>query len=130
MNAEERRKEFEKFKDEAVIFREREAAVASMNFATFVCMIGPMGIGLLYITKSIPAGAFLTWLIMGSAPVGILMLIVNWARTPKDYRGAKPILKNVLLSVVGALLTFALSQMFPLNPVKPAPPPPPADVVQ
>ena len=130
MNADEKRREFEKFKDEAVIFREREAAVASMNFATFVSAIGPMGIGLLNVTQSLPAGPFLTYLILGSSPLGLVMMLINLARCPADYRWSKPILKCVGLSIIAAMMTWALSFMFPLNPAPPPPPPPPPPVVQ
>jgi len=130
MNKEERRLEFEKFKDEAVIFREREAAVASVSFSTFVSAIGPMGIGLLAITKSLPTVPIVAWIILASSPLGLFLLLVNWLRTPKDFRGAKPILRAILLSVVAAASTWVLVGMFPLRAAPPLPPREPPPVVQ
>ena len=130
MNKEERRLEFEKFKDEAVIFREREAAVASMSFSTFICSIGPMGVGLLVVTKSLPTSALIAWIIMASSPLGIVLTLINWARAPEDFRGSKPILRAALLSLVMAVATWLLVAAFPLRAAPAPPPQPPPPVVQ
>ncbi len=130
MNKEERRLEFEKFKDEAVIFREREAAVASMSFSSFISAIGPMGIGLLAVTKSLPTVPLIAWIILASSPLGITLTLINWIRVPADYRGAKPILRSLVISIVAAAATWVLVGMFPLRAVPPPPPLPPPPVVQ
>lgn len=130
MNKEERRLEFEKFKDEAVIFREREAAVASMSFSTFISAIGPMGIGLLAVTKSLPTGAVVAWIILASSPLGILLTLINWMRVPADFRTAKPILKPLLISLVAAAATWVLVGLFPLRAAPAPPPQEPPPVVQ
>jgi hypothetical protein len=125
---ESRREEFEKFKDEAVIFREREAAVASLNFSTFVAAVGPLGIGLLKLTGSLPVGTLMIWFLMASSPAGLVLLAINWFRTPSDYRGSKPVLKAVVISIAAAVSTWILAEMFPLR--APPPPPAPGSVVQ
>jgi hypothetical protein len=41
--------------------------------------------------------------------VGLLLTMINWVRTPKDYRKAKPVMRAVGISVAAAVGTFVLS---------------------
>jgi len=109
-----RKLEFEKFKDDAVIWREREAAVSSLNFSTFISAIGPLAIVLLKFTNKLPVGATVGYGIMATAPLGLLLTIVNFFRTPSDYRKAKPVMRALLLSIAAAVATFVLSGLWGL----------------
>lgn len=123
-NKEAHAREFAKFKDDAVTYREREAAMANLHFSTFIASVGPLGIGLMKVTGNLPTGAAFAWILLATAPLGFLLTLINWARTPKDYRGAKPVLKAVLFAVVLAVTTLVLSQTFTLTAKAPAAPPP------
>jgi hypothetical protein len=103
------RLEREKFKDDAVMWREREAAVSGLNLSTFVCAIGPLAICLMKAVNQLPLGETMGYVILGTAPVGLLLTLINWFRTPKDYRKAKPVTRAVLISVASAVGTFFLS---------------------
>lgn len=98
-----------RYRDEAIIVREREAAVAAMNMSTFVTAIGPMGICLMKAVKALPVGTGLAFFIYATVPLGLLLTLINFLRTPKDYRGSKLILRAVVLSVLAAVATFALA---------------------
>lgn len=98
-----------RYRDEAIIAREREAAVAAMNMSTFVTAIGPMCICLMKAVKAIPMGTGLAYFIYATVPLGLLLTLVNFMKTPKDYRGSKLILRAVVLSVAMAVATFALA---------------------
>src|SRR5687768_12527607 len=103
-------KEKFKYRDDAIIYREREAAVAALNFSTFVTAFGPLGICLMKAVNALPYnGVVLPYLLYATAPLGLLLTLINWGRTPKDYRGAKPIVRSVLLAVAAALSTFILA---------------------
>ena len=109
-----RKLEFEKFKDDAVIWREREAAVSSLNFSTFVSAIGPLAIALLKFTNKLPVGSGMGYAILATAPLGGLLTLINFFRTPSDYRKAKPVLRAVLLSFAAVVATFVLSGLWGL----------------
>jgi hypothetical protein len=98
-----------RYRDEAIIVREREAAVAAMNMSTFVTAIGPMGIFLMKAVKALPVGAGLAYFIYATVPLGLALTLINFFKTPKDYRGSKLILRAVLLSVAMAVTTFVLA---------------------
>jgi hypothetical protein len=101
--------EQEKFRDEAVIYREREAAVASLNMSTFLTAIGPLAIFLLKIVNKLPVGSFMGYLILASAPIGLILTMVNYFRTPKDFRGSKLIVRAMAIAVAAAAATFVLA---------------------
>jgi hypothetical protein len=109
-----RKLEFEKFKDDAVIWREREAAVSALNFSTFLAAVGPLSITLLKFTNGLPVGATLAYVIMGTAPFGLVLTVINWIRTPADYRHAKPVVRALFLSIGAAALTFILAGVWGL----------------
>lgn len=104
-----RQLEQEKFKDDAMIWREREAAVSSLNLSSFVAAVGPLAIILLKAVNQLPVGATTATVIYATAPVGLILTLINWARTPKDYRGAKPVTRAVLIAVAAAVGTFVLA---------------------
>src|SRR5688572_10410974 len=98
-----------RYRDDAIIAREREAAVAAMNMSTFVTAIGPMSIFLMKAVKALPVGTGLGWFIYATVPLGLLLTLINFLKTPKDYRRSKLILRAVALSVAAAVATFALA---------------------
>jgi hypothetical protein len=105
------------YRDDAIIQREREAAIAGMNLSTFITAIGPMGIFLMKSVNALPVGAAMSYLIYATAPAGLLLTLINFIKTPKDYRGAKPILRAVVLSVAAAIATFVLAGYWGLKKV-------------
>ncbi|HEX7901652.1 MAG TPA: hypothetical protein VF950_28090 [Planctomycetota bacterium] len=98
-----------KFRDEAMIFREREAAVAALSFSTFITAIGPLGIMLMKVVNGIPVGWFAAYCLYATAPLGLLLTMINYFRTPKDFRGSKLVLRPVLIAVAAAVATFVLA---------------------
>ena len=104
-----RRLEELKFRDDAVIYREREAALAALNFSTFITSIGPLGVVLMKVVNAIPVGAFMGTLLYATAPIGLVLTIINYFRAPKDFRGSKLVLRSVLFAVVLAVATFVLA---------------------
>ena len=104
-----RRLEELKFRDDAIVYREREAAVAAMSFSTFITSIGQLGIVLMKVVNAIPVGAFMGTLLYATAPLGLLLTVINYFRTPSDFRGSKLILRSLLLAVLAAGATFVLA---------------------
>lgn len=98
-----------KFKDDAVIWREREAAVSGLNLSTFICAIGPLAIGLMKAVNKLPVGDTIAYGILATAPVGGLLTLINWLRTPRDYRQSKPVRRAVLIALAAGVGTFVLS---------------------
>lgn len=101
--------EQDQWKDEAIIHREREAAVSSMNLSSFVSAIGPLFIVLLKAVNKLPVGPVMGYIIIATAPLGLLLTVINWARTPGDYRMSKLITRAALLSLGAAIGTFVLA---------------------
>ena len=104
-----RRLEELKFRDDAVIYREREAALAALHFSTFIASIGPLGVVLMKVVNAIPVGAFMGTLLYATAPIGLVLTVINYFRAPKDFRGSKLVLRTVLFAVVLAVATFVLA---------------------
>lgn len=109
-----RKMEFEKFKDDAVIWREREAAVSALSLSTFVAAIGPLAIFLMKTVNKLPLSNGWAYAIYATAPVGLLLTIINWIRTPSDYRHAKPVLRCLVISIAAAVGTFVMAGYFGL----------------
>ena len=104
-----RRLEELKFRDDAVVYREREAAIAALSFSTFITSIGPLGVVLMKAVNAIPVGAFMGTFLYATAPLGLLLTVINYLRTPKDFRGSKLVLRKLLFALLFAVATFALA---------------------
>ncbi len=98
-----------KFRDDAIVYREREAALAALSFSTFITSIGPLGVTLMKVVNAIPVGAFMGTLLYATAPLGLLLTVINYFRTPSDFRGSKLVLRSVLIAVAAAVATFILA---------------------
>ena len=109
------RLEQEKFKDEAVMYREREAAMARLHLSVFVAALGPLGIGLLKMVNQLPVGSTLSWILLATAPVGGLLSFLNWGRIPSDYRKSKPAVQALISGIGAAVATFVMAGYFGLK---------------
>ena len=75
-------KEFEKFVDESILFREREETQGRLNLSLFIAGMGAISIGLLKWTGNLPVGRPLALAILAAPAVAIVLGLVNYGRAP------------------------------------------------
>ena len=103
--------EYQKYADDAVRSREAEEALGRLRFCLFLGLAGPLAIFLLRVTKFEPQ----KWMVMGiaaCAPLSIILLIVNFIRTPNSQKASPTVLMIALVTLVGAAANITLLKMF------------------
>ncbi len=110
--------EYLKFKDEAVRSREREEAISRLRMAAFLAFLGPLTIGLQR-AFAFELQKWMVYGILGSAPLAIVVLIVNFIRVPTDSKTSPPVLMVGFLTLIGVVATFVLATYFHLLPSSP-----------
>ena len=106
-------KTFQRHADEAVLIRDVEEGMARVRNALFVGFLGPLSIGAIILFKfTVPSWA--PYVILGTAPLAVLLLIVNWIRCPAPGRFKKGTLLSVVLTLAAAASTIPLLRQFSL----------------
>jgi hypothetical protein len=105
--------EYQKFADSAVRSRAREEGYGRLRFALFWGVVGPLGIFLTRVLHFEPT----RWMAIGlvaTAPLAVLLLIVNYIRLPNDEKTSSQALLIGFGTLVGAGATVALAHVFEL----------------
>lgn len=104
--------EYQKFADSAVRGREKDEALGRLRLCVFVGIVGALASFLLKALDMIPPHKYLAYAIVGAAPLAVVLLIVNFIRTPNEYKASAPVLLMGLMTLVGAGATIALATLF------------------
>jgi hypothetical protein len=102
--------EYQKYADDAVRSREREEGFGRLRFNLFLGVAGPLAIILLHLTKFEPQ----KWMaigIVGTAPLAIILLIVNFIRLPNESKASAPALLMSLMTLIGAGACLAMAKI-------------------
>ena len=111
-------KEFEKFVDDAILYRELETATGRLRFSLFVAALSPILTGLLYATKKLPPAKPLLAFILAAPAVGIVLMIINFGRAPEHAKKHKATARILLFTVVAAIAGYVMAGYFSLLPRK------------
>lgn len=95
--------EYEKFKDDAIRSRELDTAIGRVRTALFVAFLGPIGAVLIHYFKlNVPREA--KFVVVATAPVALVLLLINYARIPGAGKASKQAL-SILFLTLGAIAT-------------------------
>lgn len=106
--------EYQKFADSAVRGREKDEGFGRLRLSVFWAVVGPLGIFLLKMLNMLPPHKYVALGIIGSAPLAVILLIVNFIRLPNEYKASPQALLIGLMTLAGAGATLVLSSMFEL----------------
>src|SRR6185295_7294295 len=91
--------EYQKYADDAVRNREREEGFGRLRFNLFIGAAGPLACFALHLLKFEPQ----KWMVMGilaTAPLAVVLLIINFIRLPNDSKASAPALLISLMTLV------------------------------
>ncbi len=107
--------DYQKYADRAVRERAMEEATGRLRLGTFVALLGPLALGLLWFLKIAPAEhAWMKYGILGTAALGPLLAVVNYLRVPGAGKVAGRTILLLVLAFVFAAATVTLSRHFNL----------------
>ena len=106
----EHKHEYQKFADSAVRARLRDEGFGRLRLGLFWAAVGPLGIFLSRVLH-IDLQRWMAIAIIGSAPLAIVLLIVNFIRLPNEAKGSAPAMMILFLTIVGAGATLALANV-------------------
>jgi hypothetical protein len=102
--------EYQKYADDAVRSREREEGFGRLRFSLFWGAAGPLAFFALHLLKFEPQ-KWMVLAIMGTAPLAVLLLVVNFIRLPNESKASASALLISLMTLVGAGATLALAKI-------------------
>src|SRR5262245_8446612 len=105
--------EYQKFVDSAMMARAREEGFGRLRLGVFWGVIGPLLMFGLHMTK-IEAPRWLAMAIVATAPLAVVLLIINYIRLPNEHKGSAQALMISLITLLGAAGTFVLAGHFGL----------------
>jgi len=106
--------EYQKYADDAVRSREKEEGFGRLRFCLFWAAAGPLAIIAVHLLKIEPQ-KWMALAIIGTEPLAIVLLIVNYIRLPNDHKASAPAMLIALMTLVGAAATFAMAKMSDLT---------------
>jgi hypothetical protein len=105
--------EYQKFADSAVRAREMEEGFGRLRLGVFWGAIGPLAImatrAIGYKPPDMPR--WMAMAIVATAPLAIVMLIINFVRLPNEHKGSAQAIMISLLTLVGAAATITLAKL-------------------
>lgn len=107
-------KTFHKFEDEAVRIRAVEEAQGRLRTSLFVGMVGPILVGIAHLFDklgSTPWG-WMQFVAYASAPLGFLLMLINWIRVPEFGKFNKQTVTLVFITILACASTVPLILMF------------------
>src|SRR5579863_1656953 len=104
--------EYQKFADSAVRAREREEGFGRLRMSGFCGGIGGVGIILCPVLKFEPIPRPLAMILMGMAPLAVILLVVNFIRLPNEHKASASALLIGLVTLVAAGATLAIANYF------------------
>lgn len=106
--------EYQKFADKAVTDRAREEGFGRLRLGIFWAAVGGLAIFVLNLLGQMPPPRWLAMLIVGTAPLSVVLLIVNYIRLPNDHKASPQAILIGLVTLVGAGGTIALATYYQL----------------
>ena len=105
--------EYKKFVDSAVMARAREEGFGRLRLGVFWGVAGPVAMIGMHLAK-FEAPRWLAIALVATAPLAIVMLIINYIRLHNDFKGSAQALTISVVTVIGAAANIALANYFQL----------------
>jgi hypothetical protein len=106
--------EYQKFADSAVRERAREEGLGRLRLGVFWGVVGSLAILGTHFTGFEPVPRWAAMAIVASAPLAILLLVINFIRLPNDVKASSTALLISFVTLIGAGATIALANHFEL----------------
>src|SRR4030095_16918521 len=103
--------EYNKFVDSAVMARPREAGFGRLRLAAFWAVAGPLAMFGMHMAK-FEMPRFLAIALVATAPLAIVLLIINYIRLPNEHKASPPAMMICLITILGAGANIALATHF------------------
>jgi hypothetical protein len=108
--------EYQKFADSAVRAREMEEGFGRLRLGIFWGILGPLAI---MATRAIgfkppDMPKWMAMAIVATAPIAVVMLILNFIRLPNEHKASAQAIMISLITLVGAAATITLAKLFDL----------------
>jgi hypothetical protein len=103
--------DYHKFADRQVDDRAEGEAMARLRLSLFIAALGPASVILIKVLKYSPS-AMIRTCIIGTIPVSLLLMAVNYIRLPGKTKGTAPALMVLLMTMVAAVATYPLFKAF------------------
>lgn len=104
--------EYQKFADSAVRERAREEGLGRLRLGIFWGVIGSLAILGTHFTGFEPVPRWAAMAIVGSAPLAVVLLIINFIRLPNEVKVSSTALMISFITLIGAGATIALAIHF------------------
>ncbi len=106
--------EYQKFADSAVMARAREEGFGRLRLGVFWGVVGPLAIMLTRALDFKPPNMpkWMALAIVATAPLAIVMLIINYIRLPNESKGSSQAIMIGFITIAGAAATITLSKLF------------------
>jgi hypothetical protein len=99
--------DYHKFADRQVDDRTEGEAMARLRLSLFVAALGPASLILIKVLKY-SASPLIRTFIIGTIPVSLILLAINFARLPAKTKGSVPAITVLLMTLVAAGVTYPL----------------------
>jgi hypothetical protein len=103
--------EYQKFADSAVKSREREEGIGRLRLGIFWGVVGSLAIFGSHLASFTPP-RWMAMAIVGTAPLAVLLLIINFIRLPNEVKASGQALMISFITLIGAGATIALANYF------------------
>lgn len=106
--------EYQKFADSAVLARAKEEGFGRLRLGVFWGVLGSLGI-LATRALGIKPPDMPKWMamaIVATAPLAVVMLIINFIRLPNEHKGSSQAIMISIITLAGAAATITLSKYF------------------
>jgi len=102
--------EYQKFADRATKDRASEEGFGRLRLGVFWGVAGPLVMGGMYLSKLfMPPPRWLAMGIVATAPLAIVLLIINYIRMPNDSKLSPTTLMICLITLIGAAANIAVA---------------------
>ena len=106
--------EYQKFADSAVMARAREEGFGRLRLGVFWGVVGPLAIMLTRALDFKEPPKWMAMAIVATAPLAVVLLIINFIRLPSDMKGSPTALLISVFTLAGAAATITLAKLFGL----------------
>ena len=108
--------EYQKFADDAVRTREREEGFGRLRMGVFWGIAGSLASFLIHMLAYTPP-KWMAMAIVGTAPLAVVVLIVNYIRLPNDQKLTSTALLIGFITLLGAAATILLARYYGITAV-------------
>jgi hypothetical protein len=110
----EHKHEYHKFVDSAMRAREQEEGFGRLRLSVFWAIVGPLAIMVTRVLGFKPPDMpkWMAIAIVATAPLAIVLLIINFIRLPNDHKASAQAIMICMITLIGAAATITLSKLF------------------